>query len=169
MPTRPDPLFPVAQRLILSLYDGGVLSPAVLERVIASFGATRWDTNSDARAKDRRSLGEIVVSVMMPGNPLDHVDDDFAAVIEHVVGAAAKEAARPVKGGDKRTAGRSRQGAATPQTDHDDHDDSALLKQLAGTRSASNKRTKPTRAQRATRTASGFNPLQNAAPPKKKD
>jgi hypothetical protein len=167
MPPRPDPLFAIAERLILSLYDGGVLSPAVLERVIASVGAARWDTAADSRAKDDRSLREIVVSVMMPGNALDQVDQDFAAVIEHIVGVT-KETARPARGGDRRTADKSRKAAAPPPTDSSDEADSELLEQLAGTRGASARKTKPTRAANTTRPGAGFSPLQNATPPKKR-
>jgi hypothetical protein len=167
MPSRPDPLFAIAERLILSLYDGGVLSPAVLERVIASTGEARWDTTPGSRAKGERSLREIVVSVMMPGNALDHVDQDFAAVIEHIVGVT-KEAARSATGGDKRTADKSRKGAVPPPPESADDADSELLEQLAGTRGTSARKTKPTRAGHTTRTAAGFNPLQNATPPKKR-
>ncbi|CAB3788076.1 hypothetical protein [Paraburkholderia fynbosensis] len=167
MPSRPDPLFAVAERLILSLYDGGVLSPAVLQRVIASLAATRWETRSDSRANDQRSLPEVVVSVMMPGNALDNVDQDYAAVIDHLVGAA-KETARPVSGDDRRAAGKPRKRSAAPQIGNDDAPESELLEQLAGTRATSNKKAKPSRAGRNTQAGSGFNPLQNAAPPKKR-
>jgi hypothetical protein len=167
MPSRPDPLFAIAERLILSLYDGGVLSPAVLERVIASIGDIRWNTSSDARAKDDRALQEVVVAVMMPGNALDNVEQDFAAVIGHIVGAA-KTPARPVSGGGgKRTAAGSRRGSAAQPAENTDDAESELLEQLARTHGASNKRTKPARTARDTRTVAGFNPLQNATPPKK--
>lgn len=167
MPSRPDPLFAVAERLILSLYDGGVLSPAVLERVIASLGETRWETSPESRAKDERSLREVVVSVMMPGNALDHVDEDFAAVIEHIVGAMEQQA-RPVRGGNARATGKPRKASEAPPPENSDDAESEILEQLSGTRRTSNTKTTPSRAGRDTRAASGFNPLQNAAPPKKR-
>jgi hypothetical protein len=167
MPSRPDPLFAVAERLILSLYDGGVLSPAVLERVIASLAGTRWETRPGSHANDQRSLPEVVVSVMMPGNALDNVEQDYAAVIGHIVGAA-KEAARPARSGDRRAPGKPRKSSAAPPIENDDDPDSELLEQLAGTRATSNKKPKPSRTGRNTRAGSGFNPLQNAAPPRKR-
>jgi hypothetical protein len=167
MASRPDPLIAVAGRLILSLYDGGVLSPAVLERVLASLGDIRWDTAADTRASDGRSLPEVVVAVMMPGNALDNVDQDFAAVIDHI-GGMTREAEKPVKSGGTRAAGKPRKGAAAPPADSSDDADAELLDQLAGMRDASNRKTRPSRANSNTRSASGFSPLQNAAPPKKR-
>jgi hypothetical protein len=144
-----------------------VLSPAVLERVLASLGDIRWDTATDARAKDQRSLQEVVIAVMMPGNALDNVDQDFAAVIDHIVGAT-RQAAKPVRSGGTRHTGKSRKGAETPPAESSDDADSELLDQLAGTRDSSNRKTRPSRASSNARGASGFSPLQNAAPPKKR-
>lgn len=154
------------QRLMLSLYDGGVLSPAVLERVIASVSGPDldWAALSAVRAKDRRSIREIVVAVMMPGNPLDNVDRDFAAVIEHVTGLTTDNAQ-----GDGRTqraagARKRRANATVAPKPSEAKDDDALLAQLAGANRSRRKRAKPST------TASnklGFDLSNNAVPPKR--
>ncbi|WP_408421233.1 hypothetical protein [Paraburkholderia fungorum] len=61
--------FLIAERAVISLYDGGVLSPAVLERVIGAFAqaGVDWQFTPISRAVDGRALHEIVVSTMMPG------------------------------------------------------------------------------------------------------
>ena len=131
-----------AQRLVLSLYEGGVLSPAVLERVIASVGGAPmdWEAIGAARAPDRRSIREIVVAVMMAGNPLDNVERDFASIIEHVTGIAASAAQR-----DDRTAQaastkkRAAKAVASPEASEAEDDD-ALLAQLAGANRSRRKR-----------------------------
>ena len=165
MPARSDPLFPVAQRLILSLYDGGVLSPAVLERVIASIGDKGWDTEPDALSSDGRSVRAVVVSVMMPGNALENVEKDFDAVIMHIVGATGRTAA-PAQRAARRAASRSSK-ASPSAIEETGADQTELIEQLAGRQSTSRKRTKSARVESKQKPVSTFNPLFNAAIPKK--
>jgi hypothetical protein len=163
-----DPLFSVAQRLIISLYDGGVLSPAVLERVIASIGDIAWNAASDARARDGRALPEIIVSVMMPGNALDQLDQDFAAIIAHIAPGAKRVTTRGDRRKSSKTSGTAR---ASSQKNNDDSEtsESELLEQLsaAGTRKQT-RRKSPAKPSPNTRNNTTFNPLFNAAPPKKR-
>ncbi|MFL9959982.1 hypothetical protein PQR02_02280 [Paraburkholderia sediminicola] len=156
-----------AQRLVLSLYEGGVLSPAVLERVIASVGRAPldWQAISTVRATDRRSIREIVVAVMMPGNPLDNVERDFVSIIEHVTGLADAAAQRDGRTGQAASTKKKRpaNAAASPEASEAEDDD-ALLAQLAGANRS--------RRKRASSSASagrklGFDLSNNAVPPKR--
>lgn len=155
-----------AQRLVLSLYEGGVLSPAVLERVIASVGGAPmdWDAIGAVGATDGRSIREIMVAVMMPGNPLDDVERDFTSVIEHITGLAA--AAKPTGGGSAQAAStrkkRAANAAASPKASESDDDD-ALLAQLAGAKESGRKRASSPPSGRKL----GFNLSNNAVPPKR--
>jgi hypothetical protein len=160
-----DPLFSVAQRLIISLYDGGVLSPAVLERVIASIGDIAWSAASDARARDGRALPEIIVSVMMPGNALDQLDQDFAAIIAHIAPGAKRVTTRGDSRKPSKTSGTAR---ASSQKNNDDSE-TELLEQLSAAGAGKQTRRKsPAKPSPNTRNNTTFNPLFNAAPPKKR-
>ncbi|AFT89377.1 hypothetical protein [Paraburkholderia phenoliruptrix] len=177
MPKTSATPFVLAERAIIGLYDGGVLSPAVLERLLAAFATADpdWDTEPTERTVDGRSLHEVVALTMLPGESLRAARKSFASVIEHIAGAAE-------------TTGASRQSSEV-ESDEDEEplaedDDSAeLARQLsggkqgksAGRRSSAAKakdagtsaRT-PTRnpAQKPARSAA-FNPLVNAAAPRK--
>lgn len=168
----------LVQRLVLSLYEGGVLSPAVLERVIAAGGAIDWNGIADARANDKLSLAGIVVAVMMPGNALDDVERDFAAVIDHLAAAGAAGAAKSAakKGSAARQAGK-RTGKPSDEADEaddatpeeaaepDDSDDDALLAQLSGTARGG----KRASAAAGGAKRSGFNLSNNAVPPSRRN
>jgi len=166
--------FALAERAIISLYDGGVLSPAVLERLLATFVTAKpdWDTEPTERSVDGRSLHEVVALTMLPGEPLRAARKSFMSVIEHVAGAARS-------GTTSRTSRKSEEAEdeKEPEKDEPAEDDESaeLAKQLTGsTRGASSSRKssavkakKPdTSAERPTRSA-GFNPLVNAAAPRK--
>jgi hypothetical protein len=155
-----------AQRLVLGLYEAGLLSPAVLERVIASVGGAPmdWDAIGGVRAADGRSIREIVVAVMMPGNPLDNVDRDFAAVIEHITGlaAAGKPAGRAGAQAAPTRKKRPANAAASPKASEAEDDD-ALLAQLSGAKESGRMRASSPPSGKK----SGFNLSNNAVPPKR--
>jgi len=173
MPKTSASPFALAERAIISLYDGGVLSPAVLERLLAVFAQenTDWDTEPSQRTVDGRSLHEVVVLTMLPGESLRSASKSFLSVIEHIAGIS----------GTKNPAS-----AAEDVNDHeeesaDQDDDSAeLARQLSGSARAPRRgraanvkdkaRNKdedsdsPTRQPKRT---AAFNPLLNAAAPRK--
>ena len=177
MPKTSATPFALAERAIIGLYDGGVLSPAVLERLLAAFATAKpdWDTEPTERTVDGRSLHEVVALTMLPGESLRAAHKSFASVIEHIAGAAE-------------TTGASRQSSEVENEEDEeppavDDDSDELARQLsggkqgksAGRRSSAAKakdagtsaRT-PTRnpAQKPARSAA-FNPLVNAAAPRK--
>lgn len=175
MPKTSASPFALAERAIISLYDGGVLSPAVLERLLAVFAQenTDWDTEPSQRTVDGRSLHEVVVLTMLPGESLRSASKSFLSVIEHIAGIS----------GTKNPAS-----AAEDVNDHeeesaDQDDDSAeLAQQLSGSARATRrgraanvkdkakdtakKRDSDAPTQQPKRTAA-FNPLLNAAAPRK--
>jgi hypothetical protein len=141
-------LFAVAEATLIGLYDGGVLSPAVLERVIAGFAnsAIDWHSAPERKSVDGRSLHEIVAITMMPGRAIRNPSKEFFAVVEHVGGrslAAQEEREEP-----------------------SDEPDDELMNQLAGTsgkgRGAGKKAAKTARKSAP---SPGFNPLFHATPP----
>nr|WP_222858879.1 hypothetical protein [Paraburkholderia phenoliruptrix] len=152
------------------MYDGGVLSPAVLERLLVTFAAAKpdWDTEPTERSVDGRSLHEVVALTMLPGESLRAARKSFMSVIQHVAGATRTEKASRAS----RKTGEVEQEKDEPAED----DESAeLAEQLTGsTRGAPSSRkrgaakaNKPdTSAERPARTA-GFNPLVNATAPRK--
>ncbi len=85
---RHDGLFSLAERQVIELYDAGVLSPAVLQRVIAAYTGRDVDWHEEARERsvDGRSVHEVVVLTMMPGRALRQAQKDFLSVIEHLTG-----------------------------------------------------------------------------------
>jgi hypothetical protein len=177
MPKTSASPFALAERAIISLYDGGVLSPAVLERLLAVFAQenTDWDTEPSQRTVDGRSLHEVVVLTMLPGESLRSASKSFLSVIEHIAGVS----------GTKNPAS-----AAEDVNDHeeesaDQDDDSAeLAQQLSGSARATRRgraanvkdkakdtaknkeRDSDAPTQQPKRTAA-FNPLLNAAAPRK--
>ena len=173
MPKTSATPFVLAERAIIGLYDGGVLSPAVLERLLAAFATAKpdWDTEPTERTVDGRSLHEVVALTMLPGESLRAAHKSFASVIEHIAGAAE-------------TTGASRQSSEVENEEDEeppavDDDSDELARQLSGgqqgksakrrssaakTKDASTSARKP--AQKPTRSAA-FNPLVNAAAPRK--
>ena len=149
--------FQIAERAVIALYDGGVLSPAVLERVLSAFVGTDidWDADAKARSVDGRGLAEIVAMTMMPGRTSRTAVKDFASIVEHF------------ESGQVHATGAR---ASTRDEDGDDgieqdasEDDEQLLDQL-GDRARSAKRARATRSTSSGSTA-GFNPFVNARPP----
>ena len=177
MPKTSASPFALAERAIISLYDGGVLSPAVLERLLAVFAQenTDWDTKPSQRTVDGRSLHEVVVLTMLPGESLRSASKSFLSVIEHIAGVSRTK--NPAS-------------AAEDVDDHeeesaDQDDESAeLAQQLSGSARASRRgraanvrdkakdtaknkeRDSDSPTQQPKRTAA-FNPLLNAAAPRK--
>ena len=145
-------LFAVAEATLISLYDGGVLSPAVLERVIAGFANSTidWHSTPELKSVDGRSLHEIVAITMMPGRAIRNPSKEFFAVVEHV--------------GGRRVVARDRQ--EEPDESADDEPDDELMSQLAGTgRKNTASATKPAKTAGKPAPSAGFNPLFRAAPP----
>jgi hypothetical protein len=145
--------FPVFERVVISLYDGGVLSPAVLERVIGAFAhaGVDWDSAPVARSVDDRSLHEIVVLTMLPGHALRSASTSFMTVVEHIAGASPTPAAvsKDVEGGEpSRAKGRKK-------ADADGHSDTGqLLAQLSRSAQPHNRRRSKNPTGRPVRTAS---------------
>lgn len=131
---------------MIALYDGGVLSPAVLERVLgAFFGAqVNWHVRSTVRAVDGHSMQEIVAMTMMPGRSSRTAQKDYAAIIEHI-----ESIARPSDQSDKEV----------------EEDDEHLLDQLSSA-SRTGKRSRTASNAREPVAPAGFNPFFNAKPPK---
>jgi len=173
MPKTSASPFALAERAIISLYDGGVLSPAVLERLLAVFAQenTDWNAKPSQRTVDGRSLHEVVVLTMLPGESLRSASKSFLSVIEHIAGVSRTK--NPAS-------------AAEDVDDHeeesaDQDDDSAeLARQLSGSaraprrgraanvkdkaRNTDEDSDSPTRQPKRT---AAFNPLLNAAAPRK--
>jgi hypothetical protein len=142
-----EPAFAVAERTIIGLYDGGVLSPAVLERVIAGFARSGidWQASPRHRAVDGRSLHEVVASTMMPTHSSRGASKDFLSVIKHL-----SDADLPPPPVDDDTV--------------DDNPDDELLDQLAGGTSERRAASPSTKSKRS----AGFNPLFHATAPGRK-
>ncbi|AMM17460.1 hypothetical protein AX768_24960 [Burkholderia sp. PAMC 28687] len=149
-------LFAVAEATLISLYDGGVLSPAVLERVIAGFAnsAIDWHSAPGSKSVDGRSLHEVVAITMMPGRAIRNPSKEFFAVVEHVGGRSI--AARDAK----------EEPEESPETEPEDEPDDELMSQLAGAgRKGSAGAKKAGKTARKSAPSPGFNPLFHATPP----
>jgi hypothetical protein len=155
--------FSLAERAIISLYDGGVLSPAVLERVLTAFAQANpdWETEPTERSVDGRSLHEVVTLTMLPGESLRSARKSFLSVIEHIGGVS--EAKKPARGSTTEE---------VEESSAEDEDSADLAKQLSGstrgTRRGGKSKAKDdeTSARPAAKTAT-FNPLLNAAAPRR--
>ncbi|WP_025599987.1 hypothetical protein [Burkholderia sp. WSM2230] len=169
MPKTSATPFALAERAIISLYDGGVLSPAVLERLLTAFANANpdWDTEPTERSVDGRSIHEVVTLTMLPGEPLRAARKSFLSVIEHIAGAAKT----------KKTSRASREAEEEEDNEEPAEDDESaeLAKQLSGSTrgapatrksGASKAKDADRSAEKPTRTAA-FNPLVNAAAPRK--
>lgn len=128
--------FALAEKQIVALYDAGVLSPAVLQHVIAAYAdrGVDWSENSTLKTVDKHPVQEAVVLTMMPGRALHSAQKDFLSVVEHLTGNSVAE---------------------------ETEDDESLLAQLGGNdndgkRTAAAKKTAPKQK------SAGFNPLVGA-------
>lgn len=167
MPKTSATPFALAESAIISLYNGGVLSPAVLERLLASFAKANpdWDTAPTERSVDGRSLHEVVALTMLPGESLRAARKSFMSVIEYIAGMAKTE-----KGSTKKATRRSSKDQDKEPEAEDDSADLATL--LSGDAPANRRggasRTRNTDASVRTPTAkAAFSPLLNAAAPRK--
>ncbi|MFM0311808.1 hypothetical protein P0D71_28815 [Paraburkholderia sp. RL17-383-BIF-A] len=159
--------FRVFERVVISLYDGGVLSPAVLERVIGAFAqaGTDWRSALGARSVDNRSLHEIVVLTMLPGEAPKSASASFMTVVEHIAGESlpTRAASESASADDARPAhAKNRKQADTD----DDNATEELLVQLSGS-AQPDKRRRTKKASPPARSNS-FNPFLNAALPRTK-
>jgi hypothetical protein len=142
-------LFAAAEATLIGLYDGGVLSPAVLQRVIAGFAnsAIDWNTSPKLHTVDNKSLHEVVAMTMMPGRTIRQASKEFFAVIGHIGGIGAEEHDEPEE----------------PDEAPDDEPDSDLIDQLTG----GSGRKRAAKTTRKTTPSAGFNPLLHASSPRK--
>lgn len=163
----PSTAFGIFERVVVSLYDGGVLSPAVLERVIGAFAHVDadWQGNPRVRSVDGRSLHEIVVRTMLPDDDLQSASTSFTTVVKHIAQAAlsAGAASETAKEAEPRRA-RSRK-TADADADEDANADE-LLAQLSGS-TQPGKRRRSNKADTPARSGT-FNPFLNAALPRTK-
>ncbi|VVD28980.1 hypothetical protein [Paraburkholderia dioscoreae] len=157
--------FHVFERVVISLYDGGVLSPAVLERVIGAFAQAdaNWKTAPHARSVDGRSLHEIVVLTMLPGEAPQSPSDSFMTVVEHIAGVSVPTRTGSANAEDgQRARAKNRK---KPSADEDSGTDE-LLAQLSGS-AQPDSRHRSKKANPLARSNS-FNPFLNAALPRTK-
>ncbi|ADG18828.1 conserved hypothetical protein [Paraburkholderia atlantica] len=153
--------FQIFESVVIRLYDGGVLSPAVLERVVGGFAQANvdWHGTVQGRSVDGRSLHEIVTLTMLPGQPVRSASASFMSVIEHIADVASHAEPKPTRRGRK---------AVPPVDDAESQAESQeLLAQLSGNERPGKRR----RAnQQSDRPASphGYNPFVNAQPPRSK-
>ncbi|MFP3557253.1 hypothetical protein [Paraburkholderia hospita] len=165
-------LFHVAERAVVALYDGGVLSPAVLQRVLQAFIGTKvkWETETEIRSVDGHTFRDIVVSTLMPGHVPEVGAREFARIMAHlgaVTEAAGKARSKSAKAPTKHETGQDREERSD--------DDDALIDQL-GVASRPKRRTdKEAPARKGTSAPSsgsglstGFNPLLNPKIPRKR-
>jgi hypothetical protein len=144
-------LFAVAEATLISLYDGGVLSPAVLERVIAGFAdsAIDWHSTPERKSVDGRSLHEVVAITMMPGRAIRNPSKEFFAVVEHV--------------GGRRVAAHDHH--EEPEESVEDEPDDELMSQLAGAGRKGGGAKKAAKTAEKPAPSAGFSPLFHATPP----
>jgi hypothetical protein len=172
-------MFQIAERVVVNLYDGGVLSPAVLERVLAAFAISTvdWATTPAARSVDGRSLHEIVVSIMLPGKAPRNASAEFSRIVEHIATAASGTTLNKPAPKVKQT--REPDDEAEDGGDNDAESDE-LVSQLSGSTQASKRANtraaKPSSSTRGSKRSAtqpaagkpaGFNPFVNAALPRK--
>ncbi|MDN7181593.1 hypothetical protein M0D69_27035 [Caballeronia sp. SEWSISQ10-4 2] len=139
-------LFTAAEAAMIGLYDGGVLSPAVLQRVITGFAdsAIDWNTTPLLRTVDGKSLHEVVAMTMMPGRTIRNASKEFFAVIGHIGGIGDGERDEPDE---------------APE----DEADGDLINQLSAGRSSK----RPAKTARKTAPPAGFNPLLHTTAPRR--
>lgn len=176
-------MFQIAERVVVNLYDGGVLSPAVLERVLAAFAGSTvdWATTPAARSVDGRSLHEIVVSIMLPGKAPRNASAEFSRIVEHIATAASgttmnkpapkvrqtREPDDEAEDGDDNDAESAElvsqlSGSTRGSPQGSTRANTRAAKPRSGTRSSKRSTTQPAAGKPA-----GFNPFVNAALPRK--
>ncbi|PRX95834.1 hypothetical protein [Paraburkholderia sp. BL25I1N1] len=161
----PSTAFGIFERVVVSLYDGGVLSPAVLERVIGAFAQADadWHGTPRVRSVDGRSLHEIVVHTMLPGDDQQSASTSFMTVVEHIAETAlsAGAASETAREAEPRRAKTRKPADANEESAADE-----LLAQLSGSAPSAKRR----RSNKADTPAgsSTFNPFLNAALPRTK-
>lgn len=157
--------FRAIERVVVSLYDGGVLSPAVLERVIGALAVDNvdWQTVASLHSVDGRLLHEIVVSTMMPSAPQNSVVKSFAAIVAHLADASATQSnERP----HTQTQKAQRTARKKPERAESDVGSDELLAQLSESATSTGKRGKATPKRPGA--ASGFNPFASPLPSRRR-
>lgn len=156
--------FRVFERVVISLFNAGILSPAVLERVIGGFADAGVDWNSEpaARSVDARSVHDIVVLTMLPGDASSSPSSSFRTVVDHITGASRSDDAASAPAGKKP----SRAGSEAKVDSEEDSDSEELLAKLSGS-SEPNKRRRSQKTE-SSASSNGFNPFVNAALPRTK-
>ncbi|MDR5856718.1 hypothetical protein P9239_05855 [Caballeronia sp. LZ062] len=141
-------LFALAERQIVGLYDAGVLSPAVLQHVIAAYGGSSidWSEAGTLHTVDDHTVQEAVVLIMMPGRALRSAQKDFVSVMEHLAGAAQTPAQND------------------SNADEEPSDDEALLDQLGGKRTSTRRAKADADDEATAEKRRSFNPLVGARP-----
>jgi hypothetical protein len=156
--------FRIFERVVIGLFNAGVLSPAVLERVIGALADTGvdWDSAPADRSVDARSVHEIVVLTMLPGDALRSASSSFRTVVEHIAGVSRSDDAVSAPAGKKPSRARSRS-KLDPEGDSDSEE---LLAQLSG--SSEPKKRRRSKKADSSASSSGFNPFVNAVLPSTK-
>lgn len=155
-------LFTAAEATLIGLYNGGLLSPAVLERVIVGFAnvAIDWHATPQLQSVDGKSVYEVVAMTMMPGRAIRQASKEFFAVIDHMSRHVS------TRGGDGRVqSSDTSEEAATPGEALEDGPDDDLMSQLSGSNLSRKKAAKTTKTARKTAPSAGFNPLVHAMSP----
>ncbi|QSN63677.1 hypothetical protein [Caballeronia sp. M1242] len=144
-------LFALAERQIVGLYDAGVLSPAVLQHVIAAYAGSGidWTEAGTLHTVDDHTVQEAVVLIMMPGRALKSAQKDFVSVMEHLAGAG------------QTTSAAARDDA---EADEEATDDEDLLHQLGGKRTNARRAKASAEEEAPTEKRRSFNPLVGARP-----
>lgn len=156
--------FRVFERVVIGLFDAGILSPAVLERVIGGFAdaGVDWNSKPAARSVDARSVHDIVVLTMLPGDASSSPSSSFKTVVDHITGASQSDDAVSAPTGKKSSRAKSR----TKVDAEEDSDSDELLAQLSGSSEPTRRRRSPKAESSAS--SNGFNPFVNAALPRTK-
>lgn len=160
--------FQLFENVVIRLYDGGVLSPAVLERVVGAFAQANidWRGRAEGRSVDGRSLHEIVALTMLPGQAVRSAAASFMAVIDHIASVASSTAPAAEPSAEVTQAKPARRKKAPPPVAAPEAESEELLAQLSGSGRTGKRR----RTSRDDRPASprGYNPFVNAQPPRSK-
>ncbi|NUY00395.1 hypothetical protein [Paraburkholderia youngii] len=159
--------FQIFESVVIRLYDGGVLSPAVLERVVGAFAQANvdWHSTVQGRSVDGRSLHEIVALTMLPGQPLRSASASFMSVIEHIAGVASQAEPKPARRGRTAVAPADKTEAeAEAETETESQE---LLAQLSGNEPPGKRRRANQQHDRPAN-PHGYNPFVNARPPRSK-
>ncbi|MGF6260243.1 hypothetical protein OKW49_001144 [Paraburkholderia youngii] len=160
--------FQIFESVVIRLYDGGVLSPAVLERVVGAFAQANvdWHGPVQGRSVDDRSLHEIVALTMLPGQPLRSASASFMSVIEHIAGVASQAEPKPARRGRKAVAPPADKTEAEAEAETET-ESQELLAQLSGNEPPG-KRRRANQQQDRPASPHGYNPFVNARPPRSK-